>query len=129
MKSIVDFLKSGKPYKRRLITNPLSMSQVFLERMQLDILSKTYYTKQFTITTSPVLVFKANDKDYLIMISQPLLTGEGAGNIYWGKGSQIASSTGYGLAPGFPQRFFVERDVEIWAVSNDTATLHMIISY
>ena len=93
---------------------------------KLNRLTPGFITLAFTVTATSQLIYTA-DKDRVITIAHPAVAGEAGGILYFGADG-VTTTSGYPLIAGDVYPFFVEKHTSIWAVSDTTAILHLIIS-
>lgn len=93
---------------------------------KLNRLTPGFITLAFTVTAVSQLIYTA-DKDRVITIAHPAVAGEGAGILYFGADG-VTTTSGYPLIAGDVYPYFVEKHTSIWAVSDTTAVLHLIVN-
>jgi hypothetical protein len=93
---------------------------------KLNRLTPGFITLTFTVTATSQLIYIA-DKDRVITMAHPSVAGEAAGLLYFGSDG-VTTTSGYPLIAGDIYSYFIEKHTSIWAVSDTSAVLHLIIN-
>ena len=118
-KLFIDLLKEQNATLRQLLGNSTAI-------YKLNRLTPGFITMSFTVNTVSQRIYTA-DQDRVITLAHPTVAGEPAGLLYFGAAG-VTTTSGYPLIAGDVYPYFIEKNTEIWAVSDASAILHLMIN-
>jgi len=118
-KIFIDLLKEQNALLMSLLRNSTAI-------YKLNRLTPGFITMSFTVTATSQLIYTA-DQDRVVTLAHPAVAGEPNGLLYFGANG-VTTVSGYPLIAGDVYPYFIEKNTEIWAVSDTSATLHLMIN-
>jgi len=119
IKQMLDLLKEQNTILAQLLSNSTAI-------YKLNRITPGFVTLTATVGTTSQLIYTA-DQDRVITLAHPTVAGEAAGLLYFGA-EGVSTTSGYPLIAGDVYPFFVEKHTSIYAVSNTSAVLHLLIN-
>ena len=114
-----ELLKSQNATLLQLLANSTAI-------YKLNRLTPGFITMAFTVTTTSQLIYTATE-DRIVTLAHPAISTEPAGMLFFGA-NEVTTTSGYPLIAGDVYPFFIEKDTQIWAVSDSSAILHLLVN-